>query len=56
MDIAVQILKILGDITLVESSVTVDETVVPRGKRGFARRTLPPPPVATADGCLKRIR
>jgi 3-hydroxyacyl-[acyl-carrier-protein] dehydratase len=40
MEIAVQILKMAGDITLVEGTVTVGETVVARGKLGFARRTL----------------
>ena len=40
MEIAVQILKMAGDITLVEGSVTVGDTVVARGKLGFARRTL----------------
>ena len=40
MEIAVQILKTAGDITLVEGTVTVGETVVARGKLGFARRTL----------------
>jgi 3-hydroxyacyl-[acyl-carrier-protein] dehydratase len=40
MEIAVQILKMAGDITLVEGSVTVGETVVARGKLGFARRSL----------------
>jgi len=40
MEIAVQILKMAGDITLVEGSVTVGETVVARGKLGFARRTV----------------
>jgi 3-hydroxymyristoyl/3-hydroxydecanoyl-(acyl carrier protein) dehydratase len=45
MEIAVQILKVVGDIALVESSVTVDQTVVARGKLGFARRTLVPSPV-----------
>ena len=40
MEIAVQILKTAGDITLCESSVTVGGTVVARGKLGFARRTL----------------
>jgi 3-hydroxyacyl-[acyl-carrier-protein] dehydratase len=53
MEIAVQILKIAGDIALVESSVTVDQTVVARGKLGFARRTLAPPPVANSDGPSK---
>ena len=41
MEIAVQILKMAGDITLVEGSVTVGETVVARGRLGFARRTVP---------------
>ena len=40
MQIAVQILKTAGDITLVEGTVKVRETVVARGKLGFARRTL----------------
>jgi 3-hydroxyacyl-[acyl-carrier-protein] dehydratase len=40
MEIAVQILKMAGDITLVEGNVTVGETVVARGKLGFARRSL----------------
>ena len=40
MEIAVQILKTAGDITLVEGSVRVGETLVARGKLGFARRTL----------------
>jgi 3-hydroxyacyl-[acyl-carrier-protein] dehydratase len=40
MEIAVQILKMAGDLTLVEGSVTVGQTVVARGKLGFARRAL----------------
>ena len=40
MEINVQILKIAGDITLVEGFVSVSETIVARGKLGFARRTL----------------
>jgi 3-hydroxyacyl-[acyl-carrier-protein] dehydratase len=40
MEINVQILKIAGDITLVEGDVRVSETIVARGKLGFARRTL----------------
>jgi len=40
MEIAVQILKTAGDITLCEGSVTVGGSVVARGKLGFARRTL----------------
>ncbi len=41
MQIAVQILKIAGDIALVEGDVTVDQSVVARGKLGFARRSMP---------------
>ncbi len=40
LKIDVQILKIAGDIALVEGVVTVSETMVARGKLGFARRTL----------------
>jgi len=40
MEIAAQILKTAGDITLCEGSVTVGGTVVARGKLGLARRTL----------------
>ena len=40
MEIAVEILKTAGDIALCEGTVTVAETVVARGKLGFARRTL----------------
>jgi 3-hydroxyacyl-[acyl-carrier-protein] dehydratase len=40
MEIAVQILKIVGDIALVEGIVTVSGNAVARGKLGFARRTL----------------
>jgi 3-hydroxymyristoyl/3-hydroxydecanoyl-(acyl carrier protein) dehydratase len=40
MQIAVQILKMAGDIALVEGTVKVGETVVARGRLGFARRTL----------------
>ncbi len=40
MEIAVQILKTAGDITLCEGTVTVGDTVVARGKLGFARRKL----------------
>jgi len=43
MEIAVQILKMAGDITLVEGTITVGATVVARGKLGFARRTLAVP-------------
>ena len=40
LDITVDIVKIAGDITLVEGEVSVDATVVARGSLGFARRTL----------------
>ena len=40
MEIAVDILKSAGDITLCEGTVTVAGTMVARGKLGFARRTL----------------
>jgi 3-hydroxyacyl-[acyl-carrier-protein] dehydratase len=40
MKIEVQILKMAGDIALVEGNVMVGDTVVARGKLGFARRTL----------------
>ena len=40
MEIAVQILKMAGDTTLIEGTITVVATVVARGKLGFAQRTL----------------
>jgi 3-hydroxyacyl-[acyl-carrier-protein] dehydratase len=40
MEIDLHILKLAGDIALVEGVVTVSGTVVARGKLGFARRTL----------------
>jgi 3-hydroxyacyl-[acyl-carrier-protein] dehydratase len=40
MVIAVQILKVVGDIAFVEGTVSVEQTVVARGKLGFARRTI----------------
>jgi 3-hydroxyacyl-[acyl-carrier-protein] dehydratase len=40
MEITAQIVKIAGDIALVEGTVTVGQTVVARGKLGFARRAL----------------
>jgi 3-hydroxyacyl-[acyl-carrier-protein] dehydratase len=43
MEIDVQVLKLAGDIALVEGTVTVSGTVVARGKLGFARRTLSNP-------------
>jgi len=42
MEIAVNIQKIAGDIALVEGSISVRQSVVARGKLGFARRTLVP--------------
>jgi 3-hydroxyacyl-[acyl-carrier-protein] dehydratase len=42
LEISVDVLKIAGDITLVEGEVSVDATVVARGTLGFARRTLAP--------------
>jgi 3-hydroxyacyl-[acyl-carrier-protein] dehydratase len=43
MVIAVKILKIAGDIALVEGTVSVEQTIVARGKLGFARRTMEVP-------------
>jgi len=40
MEIDVKILKIAGDIALVEGVMTVSGITVARGKLGFARRTL----------------
>jgi len=40
LDIEVQVLKFIEDLALVEAVVTVDATVVARGKLGFARRSL----------------
>jgi 3-hydroxyacyl-[acyl-carrier-protein] dehydratase len=48
MEIRVQILKIAGDIALVEGVMTVSGTVVARGKLSFARRTLNEKPIASA--------
>jgi 3-hydroxymyristoyl/3-hydroxydecanoyl-(acyl carrier protein) dehydratase len=42
LEINVNILKIAGDITLVEGEVAVDATVVARGQLGFAKRALDP--------------
>ncbi|HXO65806.1 MAG: 3-hydroxyacyl-ACP dehydratase FabZ [Steroidobacteraceae bacterium] len=42
LEINVNILKIAGDITLVEGEVSVDATVVARGQLGFAKRALDP--------------
>jgi 3-hydroxyacyl-[acyl-carrier-protein] dehydratase len=40
MEIAVQIIKMAGDIALCEGTVRVGETVIAHGKLGFARRKL----------------
>jgi len=40
MQIAVRVLKLAGDLALVEGSVTVDRVEVARGRLGFARRSL----------------
>ena len=40
LDIDVKILKLAGDVALVEGTVTVGGTTVAHGKLGFARRTL----------------
>jgi 3-hydroxyacyl-[acyl-carrier-protein] dehydratase len=40
MDIHVQFAKLLPDMALAEGTVTVDGTVVARGKLGFARRKV----------------
>jgi 3-hydroxyacyl-[acyl-carrier-protein] dehydratase len=54
MEITLQILKLAGDIALVEGMVRVSETIVARGKLGFARRALdtgqPMPGQAGMDG------
>jgi 3-hydroxyacyl-[acyl-carrier-protein] dehydratase len=42
MEITVDIVKIAGDITLVEGIVAVDTTTVARGQLGFAKRVLKP--------------
>jgi 3-hydroxyacyl-[acyl-carrier-protein] dehydratase len=43
LEISVDILKIAGDIALVEGVISVDSTIVARGKLGFARRALTVP-------------
>lgn len=40
MDIDVQVLKIVGDLAFVDTTVTVDGTVAVSGKLGFARSRL----------------
>jgi 3-hydroxyacyl-[acyl-carrier-protein] dehydratase len=40
LQITVDILKIAGDITLVEGVVSVETTIVARGQLGFAKRVL----------------
>lgn len=49
MEIDVRIVKIAGDIALVEGSITVDRRVVARGKLGFARRSWAPAPAPTDE-------
>ena len=46
LQIAVRVLKMAGDIALVEGTITVDGTEVARGKLGFARRSLEGGPAA----------
>jgi 3-hydroxyacyl-[acyl-carrier-protein] dehydratase len=48
LEIAVDIMKIAGDITLVEGVVSVDATIVARGQLGFAKRVLGPPSAGQA--------
>jgi len=43
MEISVEVLKFIKDSALVEGVVTVDSTVVARGKLGFARRDFGAP-------------
>jgi len=40
MEIEIKVLKIVGDISYVDTAVTVDGTVAVSGKLGFARRKL----------------
>ncbi|MBS0366471.1 MAG: 3-hydroxyacyl-ACP dehydratase FabZ [Proteobacteria bacterium] len=40
MEIAVKVLKLVGDLALVEGEMSVDGTCVARGKLSFARRRL----------------
>jgi len=42
MEIAVKVLKLVGDAALVEGAVTVNGITVAAGTLGFARRTMPP--------------
>lgn len=42
MRMEVKLLKLAGDLALVEGTVTVGETVVARGKLGFARKSQAP--------------
>lgn len=50
LEIDVQALKFIEDFALVEGVATVDGAVVARGKLGFARRSLHPPPPAEQVG------
>ena len=49
LDIDVKILKLAADVALVDGTVTVDETIVARGKPGFARRALGTKPAEPAS-------
>jgi 3-hydroxyacyl-[acyl-carrier-protein] dehydratase len=40
MEIAVHVLKFVGDFALVESTVTVNDNLVAKGKLGFARKNF----------------
>ena len=42
LEITVDVLKIAGDIALVEGVISVETTVVARGQLGFAKRVLDP--------------
>ena len=50
MDMEVKIVKVAGDVALVEGTVSVDGTTVARGRLGFARRSLDSAPAAPAAG------
>jgi 3-hydroxymyristoyl/3-hydroxydecanoyl-(acyl carrier protein) dehydratase len=48
LDIDVKILKLAEDVALVDGTVTVDETIVARGRLGFARAELDAKPTEPA--------
>jgi len=48
LDIEVKILKLAGDVALVDGTVIVDETIVARGRLGFARAELDAKPTEPA--------